>query len=68
MSKRVLGFKLHVTKIPEGKTISPYLAITRESSVFQGSIQYYIVFSTEERWMGNTQSRLLLMAKPGFTL
>lgn len=29
MSKRVLGFKLHVTKIPEGTTISPYLAITR---------------------------------------
>lgn len=34
--KTVLRSKIHVTKIPEEKTISPYLAITRETSVFQG--------------------------------
>lgn len=36
MCNAVLGFEVHVTKIQEGKTICPYLAITKETSVFQG--------------------------------
>lgn len=39
MYKRVRWFKIHVTKVPEGKTVSPYLAITREYSVSQGKMR-----------------------------
>lgn len=39
MYKRVRWFKIYVTKVPEGKTVSPYLAITREYSVSQGKMR-----------------------------
>ena len=39
MYKRIRWFKIYVTKVPEGKTVSPYLAITREYSVFQGKMR-----------------------------
>ena len=46
MYKRIRWFKIYVTKVPEGKTVSPYLAITREYSVFQGKMRKKI----ECRW------------------